>query len=250
MRTVHLFSSCLLLAAIAAPQVAADIPAARPSTAETLTPERRGDIHMARKEFREAVEMYQQGPKDSAILVNKIGIAYHQMTMLDQARKYYERAAKMKPDYAEAINNLGTIHYARRSYRKATGIYQRALKHAPQSASIYSNLGTAWFARKKYDRALEAYTKAMEIDPDVFDHRSAYGTLLQERSVQEKAKFHFYMARTYAKQGMNERALQYLRMAFENGFKEREQVLEAPEFEKLRETAEFKDLMANAPRVL
>ena len=48
-----------------------------------LDPERRADILMARKMYREAVEVYKEGPLDSAIIWNKIGIAYHQMLQLD-----------------------------------------------------------------------------------------------------------------------------------------------------------------------
>ena len=45
----------------------------------TVTPEMRGDIFMARKMYREAAEAYKEGPRDSAVLLNKIAIAYHQM---------------------------------------------------------------------------------------------------------------------------------------------------------------------------
>src|SRR6266404_5941729 len=77
--------------------------------AKALTPEVRGDILMARKMYREAVEKYKEGPADSSVLANKIGIAYHQMLEIDTAKKYYDRAVKINPHYAEAINNLGTI---------------------------------------------------------------------------------------------------------------------------------------------
>ena len=39
-------------------------------------------------------------------------------------------------------------------------------------------------------------------------------------------------------------------MALEEGFKERDKLMEDPEFATLRETAEFKELMATEPRVL
>jgi tetratricopeptide (TPR) repeat protein len=216
----------------------------------SLTAEQRADILMARKMYREAVDVYREGPLDSAIIWNKIGIAYHQMLQMGEASKYYQLAIKLNPKYAEAINNLGTIYYARRSYRRAIGQYNKALKIAPNSASIYSNLGTAQFARKKYEEASISYQKALALDPEVFEHRSAYGTLLQERTVSEKARFHYYLAKTYANAGNTARALQYIRMALEEGFKERRKLMEEPEFAKLRETAEFKELMATEPRVL
>ena len=215
-----------------------------------LTAEQRADILMARKMYREAVETYQQDSLDSPVILNKIGIAYHQMLQLDLARKYYERSLKVNPKYAEAINNLGTIYYARKNLRRAIGAYKKALHLTPNSASIYSNLGTAQFARKKYKEASESYQKALALDPEVFEHRSSYGTLLLERTVAEKAKFHYYLAKTYANAGNTERAIQYIRMALEEGFKERQKLMEEPEFARLRETAEFKELMATEPRVL
>jgi tetratricopeptide (TPR) repeat protein len=219
-------------------------------TNPNLTAEQRGDILMARKMYRESIDVYKEGPLGSAAIQNKIGIAYHQMLQMTEARKYYEQAIKLNPKYAEAINNLGTTYYARRSYRRAIGQYNKALKLTPNSASIYSNLGTAQFARKKYEEASVSYQKALALDPEVFEHRSAYGTLLQERTVAEKARFHYYLAKTYANAGDTTHALQYIRMALEEGFKERRKLMEEPEFAKLRETAEFKELMASEPRVL
>ncbi|MBI4906174.1 MAG: tetratricopeptide repeat protein [Acidobacteria bacterium] len=222
----------------------------KPAGTAPVTSEMRGDIYMARKMYREAVESYREGPSDSPILANKIGIAYHQMLQLDQARKQYEKAVKLNPKYSEAINNLGAIHYAKKSYRRAISFYKKALQFAPRSASIYSNLGTAFFARKKYNDAFENYQKALELDPEVFEHRSTQGILLQERSVQERAKFHFYLAKTYAKAGNVERALLYMRKAIEEGFKERNKFQEEPEFAAMQDLAEFKQLLTMEVRVL
>lgn len=217
--------------------------------AKALTPEMRGDILMARKMYREAIEKYKEGPVDSAILANKIGIAYHQLLELETAKKYYERAVKLNPSYAEAINNLGTIYYARKSFRRAVSQYNRALRLTPASASILSNLGTAYFARKNYELAFAIYQKALELDPEVFEHRSSHGVLLQERSVDERAKFHYYLAKTYAKAGMTDRALLYIRKALEEGFKDRDKFKD-PEFAALRDNPEFKQLMLVEQKVL
>jgi tetratricopeptide (TPR) repeat protein len=224
--------------------------ATRSTPPNKLSAEQRADILMARKMYREAIDLYQQGPADSAVIANKIGIAHHQMLDFDSARKFYEKAIKLDSHYAEAINNLGTVYYAKRKYRRATSLYHRALRLTPKSASIYSNLGTAFFARKKYKEAAESYQTALSLDPDVFEHRSTYGVLLQERSVEERAKFHYYLAKTYAKAGMNDRALLYIRKALEEGFKEREKLKEDPEFTGLRDLPEFQQLLALEPRVL
>jgi tetratricopeptide (TPR) repeat protein len=124
------------------------------------------------------------------------------------------------------------------------------LKLTPNSASIISNLGTAQFARKKYKECFEAYQRALEIDPEVFEHRSSQGVLLQERSVEERAKFHYYLAKTYAKAGNTERALAYMRKAIEEGFKDRQKFREDPEFAKMQNHPEFLELLVLEPRVL
>jgi len=220
-----------------------------PSPARTLTPETRGDILMARKEYREAIEAFQEEPKKTAVIYNKVGIAYHQLQQLDSAKKNYEQAVKLKHDYSEALNNIGTVYYAKKNYRRAIGYYNRALK-LNESASIYSNLGTAYFARKQYDMATDAYQKAFSLDPEVFEHKSNYGTLLQDQNVEERAKFHYYLAKMYAKAGRNELALQYVRKALEEGFKDKQKLNDDPEFEALRDTPEFKELLTMEPRVL
>jgi tetratricopeptide (TPR) repeat protein len=215
-----------------------------------LPPAKRGDVYMARKMYREAIDAYREALENSPVLWNKIGIAYHQMMDLNAARKHYENALRLDPDYAEARNNLGAVYYARKNYKRAIKEYNKALKINPNSASVYSNLGTAYFARKKYKDAFEAYQTALRLDPDVFEHRSTYGTMLQERTVEERATYHYYLARTYAQAGMNDRALLYIRMSLEEGFKERKKYMEEPEFAALRELPEFQELMLLEPRVL
>jgi tetratricopeptide (TPR) repeat protein len=229
------------------PPVAAAVKAApdKPVSAET-----RGDVFMARKMYREAIDAYKEIQPPNAISLNKIGIANHQLQDLDSARKYYERSIKLRPNYSEAINNLGTVYYAKKNYGKAIGQYKKALKIAANSASIHSNLGTAYFARKDYKRATEEYEIALKLDPEVFEHRSTQGVLLQERSVQERAKFHFYLAKTYAKAGMNEQALLYMRRSLEEGFKEKSKYMEEPEFAELRKLPEFEVIIKLEPRVL
>src|SRR5260370_28758314 len=87
-------------------------------TTPQLTAEQRADILMARKMYREAVDVYREGPLDSAVIWNKIGIAYHQMLQMNEARKNYEKAIKLNPKHTEAINNLRTVFYASKCYRR------------------------------------------------------------------------------------------------------------------------------------
>jgi len=222
------------------------IPPANPA----LTPELRGDIMMARKMYREAIDFYKPEAEKNSVLANKTGIAYHQLQDLDNAEKYYRRAIKLNSKYPEAINNLGTVYYAKKSYRRAVNQYRNALRITPNSASVLSNLGTAYFARKQYDDAMKVYAQAVAIDPEIFDQHSSQGVLVQERTIEERAGYFYILAKTCAKAGMTDRTLQYMRKALENGFKDREKFTKEPEFSALQDNMEFQEILAAEYKVL
>jgi len=215
-----------------------------------LPPEELGDLFMAHKRYRDALEQYQRCDQKSAVIANKTGIAYHQLLDLASAAKQYKLATKLNPHYSEAFNNLGTIYYAQKSYRRAIHLYKTALRLAPNSATGYSNLGSAYFSTHHEKEAMEAYRKAMQLDRDVFRHNAANGILLQEQTVEDKARFHYDMARLYAQMGMNDEALQCIRKALEEGFKDRQKFREEPEFAALKGNPEFEELMKKEPREL
>jgi tetratricopeptide (TPR) repeat protein len=227
---------------------AAKPPSSTPRPEVTL--EQRGDIYMVRKIYREATDVYSQEPESYATRWNKIGIAYHQLQDLPAAKKSYERALKVNPTYGEAINNLGTIYFAQKHYSKAVHQYKKALKVLPQSPSLMSNLGTAFFAKKDYKHAGEEYQAALKLDPDVFEHHDSFGVILEEHTVAERAKFHYYLAKMFAEQHLTDRALLYVRKSLEEGFTDRNTFMAEPEFAGLRNTAEFQELMRSSPRIL
>jgi tetratricopeptide (TPR) repeat protein len=236
-----------LVAGLALPHAEAQEPQ---PPAPSVTQELRCDILMARKMYRDAVDCYKAGSDKSAVMANKTGIAYHQLSDMDNARKYYERAIKLMPKYAEAINNLGTVYYAKKSYRRAISEYRKALTLRPDYAPFLANIGTAYFARKQYALASSAYVQALSVDPEIFERRSSQGSSVQDQTVEERAKYHYYVAKTYAQAGEKDRAIQYIRKALEEGFKDRQKFLKEPEFAVLKEDPEFKELMATEQKVL
>lgn len=220
-----------------------------PVVAPPISKETRGDIYMARKMFREAIDTFRQCPP-SPVIENKIGIAFHQMMQLALAKKSYERAIKMDEKYPEAINNLGTVYYAERNFNKSIRYYKRALKLNAAMPSFWVNLGTAYFSKHDFKKAGPCYDKAMELDPLVFERHSQYGTTLEERGVEDRAKFHFYLAKSYAQRGDKEKAILYLRKAMEEGLKDRKKIPDMPEFALLKTDTAFKDLLMQNPKPL
>src|SRR5262249_38587071 len=121
MVSITLVPIALLTLQLATAQTTAGLrtPVRPPEPRQEVTPELRGDIMMARKMYREAVDFYKVGADKSPTLANKTGIAYHQLLDMENAKRWYQRAIKLNPQYPEAQNNLGTIYYAQKSYKRA-----------------------------------------------------------------------------------------------------------------------------------
>ena len=222
--------------------------AAAISTDRQLSGEEMGDLYMARKQYREAMEQYktlaEQDPRN-AVYLNKLGIALHQQTALGAALKYYERAVKVNPQYADAENNIGTIWYQRKKYSKAVRAYQRAIKMRDDMPVLYSNLGYAYFSQGKYDQSIAAFRTALAKDPQFFERGSSRtGSILQDRSVPDRGRFYFLLAKSFAEAGNIERSVLYLRKAKEEGYAKFDDVKKDPAFAAVVKDPVIIDLLA------
>lgn len=207
-----------------------------------VTPETLGDLMMIHQRYLAAIEAYQRAPHNSAVIWNKLGIAYQHMYALDIAKMQYEKALDLDPEYAEALNNLGTVYYGEQNYHRAEAYYRKALRLKHDSASFYSNLGTAYFADHDYKHGLAAYRKAFSLDPEVFISNSLE-RVAEMGPIEEQITLNYSLAQLYAQAGMVDAAIRYLRLAFMSGFNDNKKLLEDKSFAKLRQTSQFHLLM-------
>ena len=218
------------------------------SAAQKLTPEELADILMARKEYREAAFSYKkladQNPRNS-VYWNKLGIALHQQAELSGALKSYQQAVKVNPHYADAQNNIGTIWYQRKKFGKAVRAYERAIKLRSDMAVLYSNLGYAYFGEKKYELSIGSFRHALAIDPQLFEHSSSRGgSVLQDRSVSDRGRFYFLLAKSFAEAGNFDRSLIYLRKAKEEGYASMNELKTDPSFSAMLNLPETQEILA------
>jgi tetratricopeptide (TPR) repeat protein len=219
-----------------------------PVNTSNLTAEEMADLMMARKEFREAVAAYkrleEQFPK-SAVISNKLGIALHKEYDLNGALRSYERAVKLDPTYADAQNNIGVIWYDKKKFGRAIRAYQKAIKMRADLAVSYSNLGYAYFADKKYEESIGAFQQALKLDPGVLDHSAGRsGSTVQDRSVEDRAKFYFLLAKSFAEAGNYDRSMVYLRKAKDEGYKSMKDVQTDPAFSAMLKLPEMQEVLA------
>jgi len=242
------FASTLLLSTNPLPAQAVDpLPAVTPATLHpsappVLSPEMQGDLLMARGSYAAALQAYQLGSPQSAAICNKIGIAYHHLFALEEARKHYLMAIHLNPHYAEALNNLAAVYHGEHNYKLAEKTYKQSLKYAPDAALTYKNLGTAYLSDGKYKLGAQAFQKALTLSPNVFDTSRAQ-PIEDSGSRAQRADVSYYLAKTYATVGNNEQALLFLRKALAAGFSDRRRLIEDKDFAGLRDTPEFQQLM-------
>jgi tetratricopeptide (TPR) repeat protein len=216
-----------------------------------LTTEQLADLYMVRKDYREAAQTYKRLADEhprNPVYLNKLGIALHQQTALSLALKYYERATKVDPTYADAQNNIGTIWYQRKKFGKAIKSYQKAIAIRQDMPVLYSNLGYAYFGDKKYEQSIASFHQALILDPQFFEHNGGRnGSVLQDRSVTDRGRFYFMLAKSFAQSGNLERCVIYLRKAKDEGYTAMNSVKTDPDFAAVLKYAAIQEILAPKP---
>ncbi len=178
-------------------------------------------LDMIHKDYAQAVDIYKtllkQDPNDASVW-NRLGIAYHQQSMLGDALKCYEKATKLDKKSGDGWNNIGTVYYQEQKWSKAVRAYKKAIALNQQEATFYSNIGLAYLNNKKVPEALQSFNTALKLDPDVFSQTSRVGTVLQDRSANDRGMFNFLLAKSFASAGNAERCAYYLRKAVDEGY--------------------------------
>ncbi len=171
-----------------------------------------------------------------------MGIAYQLMFNLKDAARCYKASLKLNPNDAQVINNLGTVYDSLRESRQAERLYRKALKIDPNSAVVLKNLGTNLMAQNKINKGWEAYKKALAIDPTIFEERGG-PRVENPASAKDRGAINYYMARSCARAGLSDCAIQYLRLALDEGYTTAKKLEHDSDFSPLRGIPGFDDLL-------
>jgi tetratricopeptide (TPR) repeat protein len=208
------------------------------------TPEEIGDALMTHQRYQAAIEAYKKAPGSSASALNKMGIAYQMMFNFQDAIRCYKASLKLNPANAHVYNNLGTVYDGVKQYRNAERMYRKALKLEPGSSLVLKNLGSDQLAQHKYKQGWESYKAALALDPAVFKDSAAKLRVVNPASVSERGAMNYYMAKGCVRAGMTDRAIEYLRMALNEGFTNPKKIVADDEFAGLRGVPAFERLLA------
>jgi tetratricopeptide (TPR) repeat protein len=217
------------------------------ASAEELV--QRAETLHAEKDYLDALDYYRAAlaKQNSPVTWNRMGMTQLLLDRDKDARKSFEKAAKLDKTYADAINNIGVTYYKTNKYSRAIKYYKKALAIHEDNASFHSNLGAAYFSKKEFNRAVAEYQRAFELDPTIFEHNSNAGVIARMSSPADRARYFYLLAKMYAGDGDLTRSLECLRRAMEDGYSEIGNVYKDKEFAGLRKDPRFNDLMASKP---
>lgn len=213
-------------------------------SATHATPEQLGDALMAHQRYQAAIEAYKKAPRHDAVVWNKMGIAYQLMFDMNDAMHCYKASHKLDPKNPNVLNNLGTVYDAMKQYHDAEKMYRKALKIDPQSALIRKNLGTNLLGQHKYQKGWQEYQAAIKIDPSIFQSTSR-PRVENPASVSDRGAMNYYMAKGCLRAGMQQQAIEYLRLALDEGFTSPKKIIADNEFASLHGVPAFEELLSS-----
>jgi Flp pilus assembly protein TadD len=118
---------------------------------------------------------------DYADAFNNRGIARYDKGDLDGALQDYNEAIRLKPDYVDALINRGIARYSRGDLDGAVQDYNEAMRLKPDDIDAFNNRGNARKAKGDLDGALQDYNEAIRLKPD-------FAIAFYNRSLTRRAK--------------------------------------------------------------
>jgi Flp pilus assembly protein TadD len=206
----------------------------------------RADVFVARKLYDDAVIAYKRSiaiDRYNANVVNRLGVAYHNLRKLRDAEQQYREALRLRPNHLDAMNNLAVIDYLREDFESALTRYRRALRLQPKSATVLRNMGACLFSLERWDEGMLAYQQALEINPSLFEPQpGGVGSSIQ-MSQQNTARLNFYLAKIFALRGETDVAISYLFKAVESGFDDAKMIREEQAFKPFASDERFAQVL-------
>jgi len=153
-----------------------------------------------------------------------IGGYYYEMKVYDSAVVYYKKAIQSDNSYVPAYVQAGIAFMGMEMNDSALVYLNQAVKMDPGSQGASLNLGLVYHTMQRYDSAIVNMQNAIRIDP-------------------AKGKNYYSLACSYALNNQPGQAIQYLRQAYERGYKNVENLVTDPDLAGLKNYKEFQALL-------
>jgi Tfp pilus assembly protein PilF len=123
-----------------------------------------GNLIAALRELKKAEALN----PDDHITQYDLGLLYYYRERYDLAIDHFEKAIRIKSDYAPAINSLGNVYAARGEWDKAIETYKSIAEDAFYGTPHFalSNMALAYYHKKEYGEAEKYFNEALALKKD------------------------------------------------------------------------------------
>jgi adenylate cyclase len=207
----------------------------------------------AEREFKRAIELN----PNYATTYHMSGFNYALIERHDEAITLMKQALKLDPVALGIITDLGVIYYFARQYDQAIAQYYKALEMDPGFIRAYVTLGSAYGQKGMYPKAIDMIQKAMDLSGDrskiaalgrvyaLADQKDEALKIVEELKELSGQRYisPYCFALIYSSLGENDKAMEFLNMAFREHASEMIYLKVDPFLDKLRSDPRFKDLL-------
>ncbi len=194
----------------------------------------------------------------SSVALNGLAAAYLQEGRFQEAKLAAQQSLLRNPDNVIALNLLGTVYLQMEQFKAADFFLSKAIANEPNFVPAYINLAKSCIIGGELGRAELLLKKALETtsnNPNIYGLLAALhltsGNYALARQHYARAEqiggrskdISFGMACLEARVGNNLKALEYLDMAFRQGFRDRAALLSSSGFDTIRNLPQYHSLL-------
>ena len=123
-----------------------------------------------------------------------LGTALARGGRVPEAIQVFEKALRIKPDFAEGHSNLGYVLLQAGKVREAIEQYEQVLRLKPDDAFAHKDLGGALLQAGNVGEAIRHYEQALRIKPDYAEAHDNLGVVLEQAGRPQDAIRHYEQA--------------------------------------------------------
>lgn len=186
---------------------------------------------------------------------------YNDLDQYDNAILHCNLALAADSSFALAWHNRGVVFDAKGDFPQAINCFNKALSFDPDYPTTYYMLGNAYYLSGNKEKAEENWNRCIQLDPKGRFSSTSWNNLAEiaaenndfkaalerfDQAIAVKPDYVlalFGKAKTLGALGKKEASLEVLAIALEKGFKIKDDILSAPELEKVRAMDTFSALM-------
>ncbi|MFH1562176.1 MAG: tetratricopeptide repeat protein [Nitrospirota bacterium] len=141
----------------------------------------------------EAIKFYKKAASINPFLAdayNNLGVIYTQRNMLDEAAAVFKQAYRLNTGHIAALENLTRIFLNKQDYENAALVFEEMLQANPKykTNEILNALGMIYFKQGKIDKVINQCKKIIKLDPTNIPAYDNLGTMYYQQGNFKEAK--------------------------------------------------------------